>query len=157
MSTGPTPLNQLVAQAIANAQALVKIINDNAVNGYQLQKANIQKWNETMPPNMAQAPLPQPPTIYMVNTVEVTAEETSGNLDLSRCLIPVQYVDPNPPATIPSAGNLVVDTAHPLAPGIFSTASGNPHYLPAGYLLTQDGHGYRLGFSLTGPYWQQVS
>jgi hypothetical protein len=75
--SGPTTLAQLIALAIASAQQLVNIINQNAVAAYQQQKANVIQWNQTMPANLPQAPLPQPPTIYLINTAAVTAGETA--------------------------------------------------------------------------------
>ena len=157
----PPSFNAVVQAAIAQVHALVDIVNTNAINEYNNRKASIIKWNETNPPNLPPAPLPQPPTIYLVNEAAIQAGEQSdayATFNAASALIAIRYVDPVPPPTVPPSGQIIIDTAHPLAPGVFRTLSGNPHYLSQGYGVTQDGHSYVLEFTIQlGPVWQQVS
>lgn len=161
MSSGPTTLNQIIQQAIAQTHALVDIVNANAVNYYKLRKATIIKNNETNPPGIPPAPLPDTPFVWVVNEAAIASGEQPGayaTFDFKNALIPMKYIDPDPaPQPIPDGSDVVIDTAHPFAPGLCRTLSGNPHYLPLHFIKEQDGHKWTFEDSpMVGPYWQQV-
>lgn len=155
---GPTPLAEIIAESIAQAHRVADGFNTSAVSLYNSAKRNAAQQNETMPPNLPQIPAPIPPMLVMVNEAEIAAAETADNSDFANAWIWYRYVDPVPPPTIPDTGTITLDLAHPVAPGLFRVATGNVHFLSAGYTLNySDGHEYQLQFTLLGPLFQQIS
>lgn len=124
---------QDIQRSIANAHALADLWNANALKTYKNTKAGIIGWNGTLPPGQAPAPLPDTPYIYAVDEAAVTAGEQADNLDLSRCLIPMKYVDPDLPKAPPPQGPIVLDLAHPVVDGYYRSVAGNDKTLPENY------------------------
>ena len=162
-TTAPVTIDQLTAELVQMATTLASSYNNGAITNYNTAKANVLLQNSQCAAPCVPQPLPAPPMLEIVNATAIAAMEADfaahpGNEEPWQTMyVLVPYVDPNPAAVTPATPVIVLDLAHPVAPGYFRASSGDDHSLPAGTKITQAGHTYSLTPSLLGNLWVQIN